>query len=140
LFLEEPDHGLMECRLVGRGKVVAFAGSGACGWDRAEEAIDLLIGGVGAAVKDQDRNFDGAERLHRPRWHHGSANDGGEYFGIGLCCARSYEARGGEVPGNDFSLFENAGTLLRPHAARNRGTESGIGQFLVNSITLSSST
>lgn len=50
LLLEEPDHGLMECRLVWRGVVVAFERCGPCGWHHAEKALRLLIRDVRSAV------------------------------------------------------------------------------------------
>src|SRR5437764_15399871 len=43
LFLEEPDHGLMECRLVWRGAGVGFACGGRGGWRHAEKATHGLV-------------------------------------------------------------------------------------------------
>ena len=83
LSLEEVNDGLLESRLVGRRVMVAFAFGSACGWDCREEASDLLVGGIGPPVEDENRYIDCPEGLGRETFEKTTANDCGDHFRVG---------------------------------------------------------
>ena len=120
LFFKELDYGLLKCRLVRRGVVVAVAFAGACRWDFFEKPVHLLIRHVGLPVEYQDRHVDFPERFRRPGRRDRTSNDGRKDLRISSRHPRRYQSRRREVPRNDFSLLQDFCPFLRPHPARNR--------------------
>ena len=105
LSFEELDYGLLKCRLIRRGVVVAITFGGAGRWHFFEEPFDFLIGHVGLAIEYQDRYVDFSECFRRPSRCDCTANHSRQNLRISSRRPSRYESRRGEVPRNDFFLL-----------------------------------
>lgn len=118
LFFKELDYGLLKCRLVRRGVMVAFTFGAACGWDCFEKPGDLLVGGICLPIQNQDRYVDSLESFGGPARRDHTANHGRQNFWVSSSGSSRYEARRGEVSSNNFPLLQDSCPLLRPHPSK----------------------